>query len=224
MSVNHVTCTLCGSILGGASSACRGCGATASSGRHPLFGAVARNPDYEPDGAKDLTITAHDFILLEELARLRLNPECPAAHGLLEKLELCRVVKPDMVEPDVVTLNSRVVFSVDGNAAEERVLVLPDGHTLQGWSLPVTAPRGLGMLGLRAGTTFVVERYTGMTERIEILSVAYQPEENARQRDAVATTSIMPAPLALLRRPAVLKGIVEPSCDGDHLPSAANDI
>ena len=90
-------------------------------------------------------------MLLEELARLRLSFGSPAARGPLGKLERCRVVPPDKVAADVVTLDSRVVFRADEGAEEERVLVYPDGHTLARLVAARPAPRGLAMLSLRIG-------------------------------------------------------------------------
>ena len=76
---------------------------------------------------------------------------------------------------------SRMVFSLDGAPVESRVLVLPDGPSLYGWSLSVTTPRGLAMLGARAGTTVLADRRDGGIERIAIHTVTYQ-----RQHDAAA--------------------------------------
>jgi regulator of nucleoside diphosphate kinase len=114
-----------------------------------------------------------------------------------------------------------VVFSVDGRTAEECVLVHPDGHTLPGWSLPVTTPRGLAMLGLRAGSKAKAERLGGSTESIDILSVAYQPDEAARQRRAAIACDANAASLSFLRRPAELARVGEAPYDGNDLPPAA---
>ncbi len=167
----------------------------------------------------DINITARDFMLLEELVRLHLHPDSLAARGLTEKLGRCRVVVPDKVEADVVTLDSRVAFSINGGAPEERVLVLPNGPNLQGWSLPVTTPRGLAMLGNRAGMTVTAERSGGIIESIDILSVAFQPEEAARRR-AARMTSARSASLVPLRRPAGLRARRPPG-DGEDPPPAA---
>ncbi|MBV1796181.1 hypothetical protein [Siccirubricoccus sp. G192] len=209
MSVIPMTCASCGAMLGAAGDACRRCGEAAIRASH-----------HEPRDGEGVVVTARDFMLLDELARLRLRPDSPAARELLGKLERCQVVSLDQVEADIVTLDSRVVFSVDGGAEEQRVLVHPDGHTLPGWSLPVTTPRGLAMLGLRAGSTTMAERHGGSTERIDILLVAYQPEEARRRRAATAGRAAPAAP-AFLRRPTGLANAGEPPQDGGDLPPAA---
>jgi regulator of nucleoside diphosphate kinase len=224
VSVIDVSCASCGAMLDAAESTCRRCGIAVQPTRHPLFGVVARTAHQEAcNGEVDIVVTARDFMLLEELARLRLDRGSPAARGLLQTLERCRVVPPDRVAADVVTLDSRVVFSADGRAEEQRVLVHPDGHTLPGWSLPVTVPRGLAMLGRRTGSTVMAERPGWGTERIDILFVAYQPEEEMRRRRAAAAGGAALASPVFLRRPAGLADTGGPPHDGDDgdLPPAA---
>jgi regulator of nucleoside diphosphate kinase len=182
--VTRKSCAFCSATLRLADKVCRSCRAAVSPVRHPLFGIVARTALDEPGGREGLVVTARDFMVLEELARLWLRPEDPARRALLQTLEQCQVVAPDSVAADVVTLDSRVVFRVNEGAVEERVIVLPDAHAVPGQPLPVTAPRALAMLGLRAGSTIVSHRRDGSSECIEILAVAYQPEEVARRRKA----------------------------------------
>jgi regulator of nucleoside diphosphate kinase len=225
--VNDATCASCDAALGAAETACPRCGAAVPPARRSLFQVVtgappaAAAPRRDSDDADDVLVTARDFMILEELARLRLRPDEPAARGLIAKLERCRVVPPDTVAADVVTLDSRVVFSVDGGQPEARVLVHPDGHTLSGWSLPVTTPRGLAVLGLRAGATATAECSGGGVERIAILSVAYQPEQAARRRAATGGGSGLPPAPSFLRRSARLRTGGGPPRDDDPPPSAA---
>jgi hypothetical protein len=76
------------------------------------------------------------------------------------------------------------------------------------------------MLGRRAGSTVLAERPDGRAERINMVCLAYQPEEEARRRRAVAgvATSTLSG---LLRRPAGLVNAGGPSHDNDDLPPAA---
>jgi regulator of nucleoside diphosphate kinase len=217
--VNDATCASCDAAIGAAETVCPKCGAEVPPARRSLFQVVTGAPRRDSADADDVLVTARDFMVLEELARLRLRPDDPAARGLIAKLERCRVVPPDTVAADVVTLDSRVVFNVDGGPPEARVLVHPDAHTLSGWSLPVTTPRGLAVLGLRAGATTTAERGGGGVERIAILSVAYQPEQAARRR--AATGGGLPQAPSFLRRSARLRTGGAPPRDDDPPPSAA---
>lgn len=175
------SCTACGSTLAAADRQCRECGEATPLRRQSLFrivtSAAAANTANEGEDAGAVVIISRDFMQLEELACLRLDRDDPVARRLREKLDRSRVVPPGSVPPGTVTLGSRVLFSVDRGPVESRVLVLPDGHALYGWSLPVTTPRGLAMLGLRAGATALAERRDGGVERLAIRAVAYQPDD-----------------------------------------------
>jgi regulator of nucleoside diphosphate kinase len=222
VSVINVICASCGAVLGAADDVCRRCGAAVPPARHPLFGIAARAARSESPDAETVVVTARDFMVLEELARLWLRPHEPAARALVETLERCQVVPPDAVAADVVTLNSRVVFSADGGDAEARVLVHPGEHAVPGWSLPVTTPRGLGMLGRRAGSTVTVTRNGDDAERIRILSLAYQPEEAERRRREATPDGAATWPPSFLRRPAGKRsaGRRSPDCVKDPPPAA----
>jgi hypothetical protein len=121
VSVINVICASCGAMLG----------AAVPPARHPLFGLAARTARRESLDAEAVVVTARDFMVLEELARLWLRLHEPAARALVEKLERCHVVPPDAVAADVVTLNSRVVFNAEGGrggGARPR----PPGRTRRG--------------------------------------------------------------------------------------------
>jgi regulator of nucleoside diphosphate kinase len=185
-------------------------------------GLAARTARRESLDAEAVVVTARDFMVLEELARLWLRPHEPAARALVEKLERCHVVPPDAVATDVVTLNSRVVFNAEGGEAEARVLVHPGEHAVPGWSLPVTTPRGLAILGRRAGSTVTAERHGTGAERIRILSVAYQPEEAARRRRATTPDAAASSPPSFLRKPAGARSAGRrPPHGGEDPPPAA---
>lgn len=176
------SCIACGTPLAAADRQCRGCGAANPLPRQSLFrivtGAAAANAPSAVEDAGPVVITSSDFMQLEELACLQLDRGDPITRRLREMLDHCRVVPPASAPPDIVTLDARVQFSVDGGPVESRVLVLPDGHGLYGWSLPVTTPRGLAMLGRRTGATALAEGRDGGVERIAIRSVAH-PSDSA---------------------------------------------
>jgi regulator of nucleoside diphosphate kinase len=117
--------------------------------------------------------------MLERFARLRLQPDDPAAQALLEKLDKARILRVETIAADIATLGSRVVFSVDDGRPEARVLVLPAQHAAAGWTLPVTTPRGMALLGRAAGATVTAARHDGTTERLHVLDVIHQPEAAA---------------------------------------------
>ncbi|HYG67633.1 MAG TPA: nucleoside diphosphate kinase regulator [Anaeromyxobacteraceae bacterium] len=75
--------------------------------------------------------------------------------------------------PDVVTMDSRVVFE-DGRTGNVRevTLVYPGGADASAGRVSVLAPIGAALLGLRAGDTIEWPLPQGRTARIRILSVA----------------------------------------------------
>lgn len=184
MSEIRNVCASCGTSLAAPEQRCPHCGAPMTGHPRSLFrvvtGVAATPMQERSDDAGEVILSSRDFMLLETLVSLQLPAEDAIAQRLREKLARSHVVAPTLLPPGVVTLGSRMVFSLDGAPVESRVLVLPDGPSLYGWSLSVTTPRGLAMLGARAGTTVLAERRDGCIERIAIHTVTYQ-----RQRDAV---------------------------------------
>lgn len=178
-------CDFCGTAVTALVETCYAC---------DTAGARAMTTALRPDGALDATgavLTVRDFAALERFARLRLLPDDPAARALLGKLDGSRIVRVDAVDPDVATLGSRVVFAVDGGQPEARVLVLPTQHAAAGWTLPVTAPQGLALLGRTAGDVVAATRRDGAAERLYLLDVLHQPEavmrdEGGRPRSIAA--------------------------------------
>jgi regulator of nucleoside diphosphate kinase len=133
-------------------------------------------------------LTTKDFAVLEVmLARQRAFAD-PIARMLEHKLSSADVVPLDSVEPGIVTLNSRVVFSIDAGQTETRTLVQNEVRGPVGSSLSVATRRGLCMLGMAQGETALIEHADGRRESILIKAVLYQPEaarRAVRQKDRV---------------------------------------
>ncbi len=177
MTLEVSICSDCGGAFAARLSTCYGC-ATAAAAAHAGEG-WPEVPDAgaEEGDARRPVLSVRDFAALERLARLRLRPDDPISAALLRKLDRCRVVRADAIGADVATLGSRVVFSADGGPPEARVLVLPTRTSAAGWTLPVTTPRGLALLGHAVGAVVPVAGEDGSVgETLHLLSVAYQPE------------------------------------------------
>lgn len=102
------------------------------------------------------------------------------AATLREKLGRAIPVHDDDIDALTVTLNSRVDFSIDGDAPQRRILV---GTTfrngLVGLTLPLATPRGVALLGLRQGQSAIFEE-AGRSHRIAVTRLFYQPEAAQR--------------------------------------------
>ncbi|PBC05935.1 nucleoside-diphosphate kinase [Mesorhizobium sp. WSM3860] len=130
-------------------------------------------------------LTTKDLAILEAML-IRRRGFADAIVPMLErKLAESSIVPVGMLEPDVATLNSRVVFRVDEGAPETRTLMLGDAFAPVGSGLPVGTWRGLCLLGMRAGQSVLAKRPDGSGERILLEDVAYQPDA-ARQATPTA--------------------------------------
>jgi len=166
------TCAVCGGAFVAPSERCYACTTAIDA---IAATRVAGHRGSAGDAATGAVLTVHDFAILQRIARLR--PDDPIAATLIEKLDQSAVMAADAVTAGVVTLGSRVVFSADGGPWEARMLVLPTQHAATGWTLPVTAPRGLALLGRPAGAVVTVRRGDGSTEHLRILAVFWRREE-----------------------------------------------
>ena len=162
-------CTVCGSTSAAPAKVCYACDAAVAPATASARGATI-------DAS---VLSVRDFTTLERFMRLRLSPTGAVYASLLSKLEQSRMLPVDAVVSDIALLGSRVIFSVNGNAAENRVLVLPSRHSPAGWTLPVTTPRGLALLGHAPGTVVTAICRDGTVETLRLISVTHEPDEAA---------------------------------------------
>jgi regulator of nucleoside diphosphate kinase len=95
---------------------------------------------------------------------------------LEEELSKCRVVTPQEIPPNVVTLNSRVRFrDLDADRQMTVTLVFPEQASLAEGRLSIVSPIGTAILGYAAGDVVEWEVHSG-TKKIRIEEILYQPE------------------------------------------------
>jgi regulator of nucleoside diphosphate kinase len=121
-------------------------------------------------------LTTKDFAIVKTMLDRLAWSGGPLVELLRCKLASAQVVFSNEADPDVVTLNSRVVFSVDGGSAHTRVVTQGPMDSMVGLTIPITVPRGLALLGLRKGQSMSVDRGRGTTEVIRVDDILYQPE------------------------------------------------
>lgn len=134
--------------------------------------------------AQTITITSADAGKLRELLRdtsatdYRNSPYLSRLRGELER---ARIVPPELVEADTVTMHSTVELrDLENDELASWTLVFPDEADLDAGKLSVLAPIGTAMLGYRAGDTFRWETPAGERE-MRIEKVIYQPESAGSQ-------------------------------------------
>jgi regulator of nucleoside diphosphate kinase len=87
------------------------------------------------------------------------------------------VVEPTAVPPDVVTMNSRVVYrDEESNETREVTLSYPKDASLEQGRVSVLAPVGAALLGLSVGQEIEWLVPGGRHKRLRILAVTYQPQ------------------------------------------------
>jgi transcription elongation GreA/GreB family factor len=125
-------------------------------------------------------LVTKDFHILEAMLAERSGQNDPLVPLLRAKLSRARVLPPHEIPPGVVTLYSRVRYSVDRRPATTRILVLGPAHEIVGGTLPITRPSGLALLGLAEGAVLTVQDAAGLPQTLAIEKILYQPEAAGR--------------------------------------------
>jgi regulator of nucleoside diphosphate kinase len=98
---------------------------------------------------------------------------------LEELLDLGRVVPPQDIPRNVVTMNSKIVFE-ELQTREKRTVtvVYPEDADPVAGKISVLSPVGIALLGLAEGAETELPLPHGRSARIGIREVSYQPEAN----------------------------------------------
>jgi regulator of nucleoside diphosphate kinase len=124
---------------------------------------------------RTIYITEADMRRLQPLLE-RLKNSRDDLRDLQAELTQARVVAPEAVPPDVITMNSKARLR-DLETGEEMTytLVFPDQADIEQNRISVLAPIGTAMLGYRVGDEFQWTVPAG-TVRLRVEAVLYQPE------------------------------------------------
>ncbi|WP_371748066.1 nucleoside diphosphate kinase regulator [Cupriavidus sp. AcVe19-6a] len=91
------------------------------------------------------------------------------------------IVAPDEIPTDVVTMNSRLVCTLPGDASPRNwTLVYPDAADFDAGRLSVLSPVGQALLGARAGQTVGYRLPDGREQQVTISEIAFQPEASGQ--------------------------------------------
>lgn len=114
-----------------------------------------------------IVISRHDYIRLREIA---------GNHDLAAELDRAIVVPRDRIPKEVVTMNSRLIYSDESTGmTRELELVYPsDADPLSG-KVSVLAPVGCALLGLSAGQSIDWHLPRGDVHRLRVERVLFQP-------------------------------------------------
>jgi regulator of nucleoside diphosphate kinase len=121
-----------------------------------------------------IVVTSTDMERLRTLIDTTAGDKADALDAELLRAE---VVEPTQVPPDVVTMNSRVVYrDEDTGETREVTLSYPQDASLEQGRVSVLAPVGAALLGLSVGQEIDWQLPAGKIKRLRILSVTYQPQ------------------------------------------------
>jgi len=125
--------------------------------------------------ARSIYITEADMKRLRPLVE-RMKNSRDDLRMLQKELERARVVAPEEVPSDVVTMHSKArVRDVAGDEEMTYTLVFPEQANIEEGKISVVAPIGTAMLGQRVGDEFEWQVPAGPV-RLRVKEVLYQPE------------------------------------------------
>jgi regulator of nucleoside diphosphate kinase len=121
----------------------------------------------------NLIITDTD---LQRLIPVLEQNDTPAAESLDTELQRATIVDQHAVPPDVVTMNSEVVYEdLESHVRRTVRVVFPREADAAHGRVSVLAPIGSALLGLRVGQSIEWEVPTGR-KRFRVVELRYQPE------------------------------------------------
>lgn len=125
----------------------------------------------------NIIVSSVDMERLETLLDSLPAAQADVRNALLDELARAELVEPDQMPPDVVTMNSRVRFTLDAPAEEfSLTLAYPKNMQADGEQISILSPVGNALIGLKAGDSIDWNRPDGATFQLTVLEVQYQPE------------------------------------------------
>ena len=132
----------------------------------------------------DITVTASDRAELSSVIAVtgKVSHRVKWELRLLEnELKRARIVCPEEVPPDVITINSRAeLLDLESGERMEFTLVLPAEANINDGKISVLAPLGTAMLGYRVGDEFVWHVPHGLRQ-LKVIKLHFQPEANLKK-------------------------------------------
>lgn len=128
--------------------------------------------------SENIVITAKDLERLRSLIDSTADERSlAAAEALDSELGRAQVVEPGDMPPDVVTMNSRVVYLDEETKTQREVtLCYPQDARAEEGRVSVLAPIGAALLGLRVGQEIEWTMPGGGRKHFKVLAIPYQPE------------------------------------------------
>lgn len=101
----------------------------------------------------------------------------PMHEQLLLEMERAKLVEPEQVPADVVTMHSRVRFKLKSSGKEfEKTLCYPNELATSSDGISIFAPVGAALIGLSVGQHIDWPMPGGQVDQVEIVELVDQPE------------------------------------------------
>jgi regulator of nucleoside diphosphate kinase len=120
-----------------------------------------------------IAVTEADLVRLSNLR---------AHRALMQELDRALVLSSGSVPPDLVTMNSTVVYEDEdtGMLREITIVYPPEADSRKG-NVSVLAPLGTALLGLSVGQSIVWPFPGGSLRTLRVVQLLYQPEAAERK-------------------------------------------
>jgi regulator of nucleoside diphosphate kinase len=136
------------------------------------------------NGEKEIIVTTRDHAELSSVIAVtgKVSHRVKWELRLLEnELNRARIVAPEKVPPDVITINTRAEFlDLETGERMEFTVVLPIDANINDGKISVLAPLGTAMLGYRIGDEFVWHVPHGL-RRLKVIKLHFQPEASLKK-------------------------------------------
>jgi len=136
------------------------------------------------NGEKEIIVTTRDHAELSSVIAVtgKVSHRVKWELRLLEnELNRARIVAPEEVPPDVITINTRAEFlDLETGERMEFTVVLPIDANINDGKISVLAPLGTAMLGYRIGDEFVWHVPHGL-RRLKVIKLHFQPEASLKK-------------------------------------------
>lgn len=135
-------------------------------------------------------LTQSNAALLHKLFEAQQQRNSLFARLVKSKLDNAQIRSEYDIPDDIVTLDSRVTYSVNAAFTDTRIISAHNSSNIVGLSLPVTNLRGLALIGLRQGQYFTLVQPDHSADRLYVEKIQFQPETHRQfLKDAIIANS-----------------------------------
>lgn len=127
-----------------------------------------------------IIISSRDCNRLEQIAESPAWRDRPEAEALLDELARARVVEPEEMPADVVSMRSTVVVEGQDGTHHTLTLSYPDEADISAGKVSVMSSMGSALLGLHVGDSIDWRRPDNSVLRVKVTEIRYQPEASGQ--------------------------------------------